>query len=132
MTSNIRTVDAMSDHFRPEFLNRIDEIVEFRPLSREELTGIVERQLQRLRSRLAERGLTLELTESAKLALADAGWDPAYGARPLKRAIQRLLENPLARKLLDGEFGDGDAIRADAQDGELLFTTIVDREAAAV
>src|SRR5262249_22761340 len=104
MTSNIRTAESMREHFRPEFLNRIDEIVEFRPLSREQLGEIVELQLSRLRERLAERELSLELTDAAKEALADAGWDPAYGARPLKRAIQRLLENPLALRLLEGGF----------------------------
>ncbi|MCW2964038.1 MAG: ATP-dependent chaperone ClpB [Actinomycetia bacterium] len=132
MTSNIRSVEAMQDHFRPEFLNRIDEIVEFKALSREQLTGIVDLQLTRLRSRLAERGLSLELTEAAKEAIADAGWDPAYGARPLKRAIQRLLENPLARRLLEGDFGEGDTIMVDAQNAELVFTKVVEREPAAV
>jgi ATP-dependent Clp protease ATP-binding subunit ClpB len=111
----------MRDHFRPEFLNRIDEIVEFRPLSREQLGEIVELQLARLRERLAERELSLELTDAAKEALADAGWDPTYGARPLKRAIQRLLENPLALRLLEGEYTAGDTIRVDAQHGDLMF-----------
>src|SRR5439155_520976 len=96
MTSNIRSADALSDRFRPEFLNRIDEIVEFEPLSREQLAEIVELQLARLRERLAERGLGLELTDEAKELVAEAGWDPTYGARPLKRALQRLIENPLA------------------------------------
>ncbi|HEY8647446.1 MAG TPA: AAA family ATPase [Gaiellaceae bacterium] len=132
MTSNIRSVEAMTDHFRPEFLNRIDEIVEFKALSREQLAGIVDLQLARLRARLAERGLMLELTEAAKEAIADAGWDPAYGARPLKRAIQRLLENPLARRLLEGDFGDGDTIMVDAQNGELVFTKVAEPERATV
>ncbi len=122
MTSNIRTAEAMRDFFRPEFLNRIDEIVEFRALTRDQLGDIVELQLGRLRERLAERGLALELTDAAKEAIADAGWDPAYGARPLKRAIQRLLENPLALRLLEGDFHEGDAIRVDAQAGDLAFT----------
>ena len=78
-------------------------------------------QLGRLRERLAERRLSLELTDAAKAALAEAGWDPAFGARPLKRAIQRLVENPLALRLLEGDFADGDTIRVDAQDGELVF-----------
>jgi ATP-dependent Clp protease ATP-binding subunit ClpB len=121
MTSNIRSADALRDHFRPEFLNRIDEIVEFKALSKEQLGEIVDMQLTRLRQRLAERGLGLELTDEAKQALADAGWDPAYGARPLKRAIQRLLENPLALRLLEGDFGEGDIVRVDARDGELVF-----------
>jgi ATP-dependent Clp protease ATP-binding subunit ClpB len=122
MTSNIRSVESMREHFRPEFLNRIDEIVEFRPLSREQLGEIVELQLARLRERLAERELTLELTDAAKEAIADAGWDPTYGARPLKRAIQRLLENPLALRLLEGDYVPGDTIRVDAQQGDLVFT----------
>jgi ATP-dependent Clp protease ATP-binding subunit ClpB len=122
MTSNIRSIDAMSEHFRPEFLNRIDEIVEFRALSREQLGEIIELQLERLRRRLADRGLELELTDAAKAAIGDAGWDPAYGARPLKRAIQRLLENPLAVRLLEGDFASGDVILVDAQNGDLVFT----------
>jgi ATP-dependent Clp protease ATP-binding subunit ClpB len=121
MTSNIRSVEQMRDHFRPEFLNRIDEIVVFEALSREQIGEIVDLQLERLRDRLAERGITLELTESAKEALAEAGWDPAYGARPLKRAIQRLVENPLALRLLEGDFADGDTVKVDAEGGELVF-----------
>jgi ATP-dependent Clp protease ATP-binding subunit ClpB len=131
MTSNIRSAEAMREHFRPEFLNRIDEIVEFRPLSREQLGEIVDLQLERLRERLAERGLSLELTEAAKEAIGDAGWDPTYGARPLKRAIQRLLENRLALRLLEGEFGEGDTIRVDAQNGDLVFMKAAAAEAAA-
>jgi ATP-dependent Clp protease ATP-binding subunit ClpB len=123
MTSNIRSADQMRELFRPEFLNRIDEIVEFHALSREQIDEIVEQQLGRLRVRLAERGLQLELTDEATSAIADAGWDPAYGARPLKRAIQRLLENPLALRLLEGDFGEGDTVHVDAQDGELSFQT---------
>jgi ATP-dependent Clp protease ATP-binding subunit ClpB len=121
MTSNIRSTDAMREHFRPEFLNRIDEIVEFSALSRDELGEIVGLQLERLRGRLAERGLGLELTDAAEEALTEAGWDPTYGARPLKRAIQRLLENPLALRLLEGDFGDGGVVRVDAENGELTF-----------
>jgi ATP-dependent Clp protease ATP-binding subunit ClpB len=121
MTSNIRSGDALRDVFRPEFLNRIDEIVEFQPLTRDQLGDIVELQLARLRTRLADRGLSLELTEAAKEALAEAGWDPAYGARPLKRALQRLVENPLALRLLEGDFAEGDTIRVDAHGDELGF-----------
>jgi ATP-dependent Clp protease ATP-binding subunit ClpB len=119
MTSNIRSAEQLRDRFRPEFLNRVDEIVEFEPLSRDQIAEIVELQLARLRERLAERHIVLDLTEAAKEALAEAGWDPAYGARPLKRAIQRLVENPLALELLDGTFADGDAIRA-VVDGETI------------
>jgi ATP-dependent Clp protease ATP-binding subunit ClpB len=121
MTSNVRSADALRDVFRPEFLNRIDEIVEFAPLTRDQLGEIVELQLARLRQRLADRGLALELTDAAKETLAEAGWDPTYGARPLKRAIQRLVENPLALRLLEGELREGDTIRVDAEDGEVTF-----------
>ena len=122
MTSNIRSADDMAERFRPEFLNRIDEIVVFEALSREQLGEIVAMQLGRLNERLAERGLALELTDGARELIGEAGWDPAYGARPLKRAIQRLLENPLALKLLEGEFADGDTIRAYTTLGEIRFT----------
>jgi ATP-dependent Clp protease ATP-binding subunit ClpB len=132
MTSNIRSAAALSDYFRPEFLNRIDEIVEFEPLSREQLGEIVELQLTRLRQRLAERGLGLELTDEAKELVAEAGWDPTYGARPLKRALQRLVENPLALRLLEGEFSEGDTVRVDARDGELVFEKAGLAEPAAV
>jgi ATP-dependent Clp protease ATP-binding subunit ClpB len=121
MTSNIRSAEALREFFRPEFLNRVDEVVEFHPLSRDQLGTIVELQLGRLRERLAERSLALELTDAAKEVLAEAGWDPTYGARPLKRAIQRMLENPLALRLLEGEFEEGDTVRVDEQDGELVF-----------
>jgi ATP-dependent Clp protease ATP-binding subunit ClpB len=121
MTSNLRSPEALREFFRPEFLNRVDEIVQFEPLTRDQLAGIVDIQLTRLRGRLAERGLRIELTDAAKEALAEAGWDPAFGARPLKRAIQRMVENPLALRLLEGDFGEGDTIRVDAQHGELVF-----------
>jgi ATP-dependent Clp protease ATP-binding subunit ClpB len=131
MTSNVRSEEAMRETFRPEFLNRIDEIVVFEPLTREQIGEIVELQLERLRARLAERGLSLELTDAAKEQLAEAGWDPTYGARPLKRAIQRLVENPLALRLLEGEFEEGDTVRVDAQNGELVFEKATAAEPAA-
>jgi ATP-dependent Clp protease ATP-binding subunit ClpB len=131
MTSNIRSEEQMREFFRPEFLNRLDEIVVFEALSREQLGEIVELQLGRLRERLAERGLHLELTDEATHAIADAGWDPAYGARPLKRAIQRLLENPLALRLLEGDFHEGDTVRVDAQNGDLVFAKAGSPAAAA-
>ncbi|HEX2292589.1 MAG TPA: AAA family ATPase, partial [Gaiellaceae bacterium] len=121
MTSNLRSPDAMRESFRPEFLNRIDEIVQFHQLTRDQLGEIVELQLGRLRERLAERGLGLEVTDEAKEVIAEAGWDPTYGARPLKRAMQRLVENPLALRLLEGDFVEGDTVRVDAQDGEIVF-----------
>jgi ATP-dependent Clp protease ATP-binding subunit ClpB len=131
MTSNVRSQEEMRERFRPEFLNRIDEVVVFAALTREQLSEIVELQLRRLRERLAERGVSIELTEDAKEAIAEAGWDPTYGARPLKRAIQRLLENPLALQLLEGGFGEGDTIRVDARDGELVFEKAAAMTAAA-
>src|SRR3954468_4510121 len=131
MTSNIRSADALADRFRPEFLNRIDEIVEFEALSRDQLAEIVELQLARLRERLAQRGLELELTDEAKELVAEAGWDPTYGARPLKRALQRLVENPLALRLLEGECNEGATVRVDARDGELVFEKAGAREPAA-
>jgi ATP-dependent Clp protease ATP-binding subunit ClpB len=130
MTSNLRSQEQMREFFRPEFLNRIDEIVEFHALTREQLADIVDLQLARLRTRLADRGLSLELTDAAKEAIADAGWDPTYGARPLKRAIQRLVENPLALRLLEGEFAAGDTVRVDAQSGDLAFERTSVREPA--
>jgi len=131
MTSNVRSAEAMRDVFRPELLNRIDEIIEFHPLSKEQLAEVIELQLAQLRRRLAERGLTIELTDAAKEHLVEAGWDPTYGARPLKRALQRLVENPLAKALLEGGFGEGDAIRVDALGGELVFEKAVAAEPAA-
>jgi ATP-dependent Clp protease ATP-binding subunit ClpB len=131
MTSNLRSADAMREVFRPEFLNRIDEVVEFHPLSKEQLAEVVELQLRRLRERLAVRGLGLELSDAAKERLVEAGWDPTYGARPLKRAIQRLVENPLAMRLLEGEFGEGDTVRVDVEDGELVFAKAPTAEPAA-
>jgi ATP-dependent Clp protease ATP-binding subunit ClpB len=132
MTSNLRSIDQMREVFRPEFLNRIDEIVEFHALSREQLGEIVELQLRRLRERLTTRGLQLEVTDEAKELIGEAGWDPAYGARPLKRALQRMVENPLALRLLEHEFEEGDTIRVDARDGELVFEKAPARVAAAV
>jgi ATP-dependent Clp protease ATP-binding subunit ClpB len=131
MTSNLRSADAMREVFRPEFLNRIDEVVEFHALSKEQLAEVVELQLRRLRERLAERGLQLEVTDAAKQQLVEAGWDPTFGARPLKRAIQRLVENPLALRLLEGEFAEGDAVRVDAENGELVFEKAAAAEPAA-
>jgi ATP-dependent Clp protease ATP-binding subunit ClpB len=132
MTSNVRSAEDLRDRFRPEFLNRIDEIVEFKPLTREQLVDIVDIQLQRLRDRLAERALSLEITDAAKEVVAEAGWDPTYGARPLKRAIQRLIENPLAVRLLDGDFEGGDTVLVDARDGELVFEQAAASEPVAV
>ena len=107
--------------FRPELLNRIDEIVVFHQLKKDQLAAIVDIQLARLRARLAQREITLELTDAARDLIASEGWDPAFGARPLKRAIQQRLENPLASRILAGEVGPGDALRVDARGGALAF-----------
>ena len=115
-------------HFRPEFLNRVDEIVIFRPLAREHMDAIVEIQLQRVQALLKEKGFQLEVTEGARQFLADEGFDPDFGARPLKRAIQRELQDPLALQVLGGEFRSGDIIRVDAGPHGLQFTPLVNAE----
>jgi len=125
MTSNLRSDAQLLEHFRPEFVNRVDEIVVFAPLDREQIAAIVGLQLERLRGRLAERKITLELSPEAVELIAETGWDPAFGARPLKRAIQRLVENPLALELLEGRFGDGTGLRA-VVDGEVIRFEVVD------
>ncbi len=124
-------LEALRRQFRPEFLNRVDEIVVFHSLSREQLKSIVEIQLERLRARLAERHITLELTEAAREHLAAVGYDPNYGARPLKRAIQKELETPLGRLLLKGEATDGQTVMVDRDDarGVLTFTVRAGGEA---
>ncbi len=109
-------------HFRPEFLNRVDETVVFHSLTEEDLRRILDIQLNRLRSRLAERHVSLELTDEAATHLAREGYDPVYGARPLKRAIQKELETPIGRRLLRGEIGDGRTVVVDWQDGQFTFT----------
>ncbi|MDG9922184.1 MULTISPECIES: ATP-dependent chaperone ClpB [unclassified Pseudomonas] len=114
-------LDAVSSHFRPEFVNRIDEVVVFEPLGREQIAGIAEIQLARLRQRLAERELSLELSAEALDKLVSVGFDPVYGARPLKRAIQRWIENPLAQQILAGSFLPGMAIQARVEGDEIVF-----------
>jgi ATP-dependent Clp protease ATP-binding subunit ClpB len=133
MTSNIRSHEQLHEHFRPEFLNRIDEVVVFEQLTREQIGEIVRLQLARLRTRLAERRIGLELTPAAEELIAEEGWDPAFGARPLKRAVQRLVENPLALELLEGRFGDGDLVRADVDGDAIAFTALqsADRSSSA-
>ncbi|NLG65209.1 MAG: ATP-dependent chaperone ClpB, partial [Actinobacteria bacterium] len=106
---------------KPEFLNRVDEVIIFHRLALEHIKGIVEIQLDLLRKRLAERDITLEITEAAKAYLAQQGYDPAYGARPLKRLIQREIQDKVALALLKGEFSDGDTIRVDERGLELVF-----------
>src|SRR5262249_36750977 len=128
MTSNLRSVEQLREVFRPEFINRIDEIVEFRPLTKEQLGEIVDLQLARLRTRLADRGIELELTDDAKQVVARAGRDPTYGARPPQRARRRMVEHPLEVRRLEGEFSDGDRVSVDAIAGELLFERAGARE----
>jgi ATP-dependent Clp protease ATP-binding subunit ClpA len=108
--------------FRPEFLNRIDEIVVFRPLTFEDIERIVELQMDNVRKTLAENEISLEMTKEAEDILAREGFDPNYGARPLKRAIQRLVENPLSKRIIQGDFGKDDTILVDAKEGGLTFT----------
>ena len=114
-------MDAVGQHFRPEFINRIDEVVVFDPLEREQIAGIASIQLARLRQRLAERELSLELSEEAMDRLVAVGYDPVYGARPLKRAIQRWIENPLAQQILSGAFEPGASITGRVEGGEIVF-----------
>ena len=115
-------VDLLKNFFRPEFLNRVDEIVIFKPLTREDLGGIVEIQLRHVSDLLADRGLKLEITPAAREWLADMGYDPEFGARPLKRVIQREVQDPLALKILSGDFREGDTIKIDLVGGVLSFS----------
>ena len=107
--------------FRPEFINRLDNIIVFHELTREQIGDIVEIMLKDLQNRLSERKLKLELNKSAKNWIADTGYDPTFGARPLRRAIERYLENPLSSKILSGEYKEGDTIVVDLVDNELEF-----------
>jgi ATP-dependent Clp protease ATP-binding subunit ClpC len=107
--------DALKQHFRPEFLNRIDEVIVFHELTKDEVTRIVDLMIQRVRTQLAGQGLGLELTDDSKLLLADRGYDPQLGARPLRRAIQRLVEDPLSERLLTKEFRAGQLIIVDIE-----------------
>ncbi len=117
----LRVDTALKGHFRPEFLNRIDDIIVFHRLSKDDLATIVEIQVGKLAWRLAERGISLELTQKAKTQLADEGYDPVYGARPLKRLIERAIQNPLAMQLLDGQLGAGDTMAVDYDGAEFTF-----------
>ncbi|HUG36556.1 MAG TPA: ATP-dependent chaperone ClpB, partial [Candidatus Limnocylindrales bacterium] len=119
-------LETLRQTLRPEFLNRIDEVVIFRPLGREEIGAIVSIQVAHLQKRLAARRVTLELTPAAKELLAREGYDPAYGARPLKRTIQRMIQDPLALRLLNGDFADGDTILAGVHGGQMVFTKRVE------
>jgi ATP-dependent Clp protease ATP-binding subunit ClpB len=121
---DMRVTDLMQATFKPEFLNRVDEVIIFHRLSLEDIKGIVEIQVELLRKRLAERDISLEITDAAKSYLAQQGYDPAYGARPLKRLIQKEIQDQVALSLLRGDFRDGDTIRVDARNLELVFERV--------
>ena len=116
-------MEVVGQHFRPEFINRVDEMVVFHPLEQEQIREIAGIQLGHLRNRLESHGFGLMVSDEALDLLAEAGFDPVYGARPLKRAIQSQLENPLAQEILAGRFGPGDVVQVDVQDGQLVFTS---------
>ncbi len=120
--------EALRQHFLPEFLNRVDETIIFHPLQRQELRRIVELQVERLREQLAAKGLGLSVSETALQAIANEGYDPSYGARPLKRVIQQRLQNPLAVELLKGEFDEGDTVHVEFADGDFTFDKVVEAE----
>ena len=118
-------MEVVGTHFRPEFINRIDEVVVFHPLDKAEIRKIADIQLNNLRKRLAARELGLQISEPALDFIAQAGFDPVYGARPLKRAVQQEVENPLAQQILAGKFMPGDTIDIDLQDDHITFTALV-------
>jgi ATP-dependent Clp protease ATP-binding subunit ClpC len=119
--------EELKQHFRPEFLNRVDEIIVFKPLSEAQLSEIVRLLLAGVERRLAEADITLKVTDAARALVARQGYDPVYGARPLRRAIQRSIENPLARRILAGEFPPGSTVEVDATpDGALTFNGSVE------
>ena len=123
-------MDELRKQFRPEFLNRVDDIVIFHPLGDEQLTHIVDLRLKDLQALLVDRKIRLELTDRARTAIFKAGYDRAYGARPLKRAIQRMVQDKLAVKILDGSVLHGDHVVVDAAKGGELTFTVTEREAA--
>jgi ATP-dependent Clp protease ATP-binding subunit ClpB len=114
-------IDALRTHFPPEFLNRVDDVIVFHPLGRTHLRQIVDIQLKGLTRRLEDRKIRVELTDAARQRLVEEGYDPTYGARPLKRTIQRLLLDPLALRVLQGDFREGDTVTVDAVTGGLVF-----------
>jgi ATP-dependent Clp protease ATP-binding subunit ClpB len=120
-TMKSAVMDVVGTHFRPEFINRVDELVVFHPLDRAQIRMIAGIQLGYLQKRLSDAGLALEISDAALDLIGNTGFDPVYGARPLKRAIQQHLENPLAQKILAGEFEPGVTIRVGVQDGEFVF-----------
>ncbi|MDP9247970.1 MAG: ATP-dependent chaperone ClpB [Candidatus Dormibacteraeota bacterium] len=123
-----RVMEVLQAHFRPEFLNRVDDVIVFRPLTREQLAAIVDIQLRQLQKRLAERKIELRVSQAAKELLAERGWDPLYGARPLKRTIQRLVGDRMALLILEGRIRDGDVVAVDVDGGELTFNVLASVE----
>ncbi len=113
--------DALRRFFRPEFLNRVDEVIIFEPLSQDELADIVELMLGEVEERLSDRNVSIEVTDAAKKALVEEGYDPAFGARPLRRVVERQIENALAKRILSGEFADGEKIVVDFKDDAYDF-----------
>jgi ATP-dependent Clp protease ATP-binding subunit ClpB len=120
--------EALRTHFLPEFLNRIDDIIVFHPLNRHEIRRIVDLQLELLRRKLDKQEISLTVTEAARNSIAVQGYDPIFGARPLKRIIQQHIQNPLASELLKGEIREGGGVRVDSQNGEFVFERIVPQE----
>ncbi len=118
-----RVLEELRLHFRPEFLNRVDDMIVFRTLTEEHLEAIVEIQVNRLRKRLGERHIVLEISQEVKKHLARVGYDPVYGARPLKRAVQKALENPIAKEILKGTVRDNSQVRAEMDREEIVFRT---------
>jgi ATP-dependent Clp protease ATP-binding subunit ClpB len=132
MTSNVPGgIEGVQATFKPEFINRLDDIVEFHQLSREDIARIVELQMTKLAARVREKGIEIELTDAARTLIGNLGYDPTYGARPLKRVIQKQLIDKLALALLEGEFTAGDTVRVDAAEGELVFVKAPAAAAAA-
>jgi ATP-dependent Clp protease ATP-binding subunit ClpC len=125
-----RIVDEMKRLFRPEFLNRVDETIVFHPLTQDEILQIVDLMVSRVRAQLTTQGIGLEVTQEVKETLAKEGFDPQFGARPLRRAIQRYIEDPLSEEILLGRFSEGDTIRAELEDGRIFFTKAENREVA--
>jgi ATP-dependent Clp protease ATP-binding subunit ClpB len=121
MQMKASVMGVVQAHFRPEFINRLDDIVVFHPLDKAQIREIAKIQLQGLERRLGERGIRIELSDAALTLLGNVGFDPVYGARPLKRAIQAQIENPLASRILSGAFGNGDVVLVDAEGGQLVF-----------
>jgi ATP-dependent Clp protease ATP-binding subunit ClpB len=119
----------VKSYFRPEFINRIDEVVVFHALDENNIASIARIQLNYLEKRVAQMDMKLEVSDSALVELAREGFDPLYGARPLKRAIQQQIENPLAKEILSGRFGPKDIIRVDVEDGRIVFEQVIEAEA---